>query len=525
MQKKPIMSSSGHLATASVTTTMDASANDRKSASQIIAEILRDASKKDEKKKPSSSKGATSRIALLARMGSRRSESMGDEIQDSRVSSSAAPRIKPTRRTSYSDNDNEVTTIPLSSTRASRRLSETVMSDTSEPSDGELEAFRAAAGKYSNSVSKSTGTSRRASYGDSRASGSHGEEQEKILAAAGKRADGVSRSTSRRLSWHKPKKRTSYEQDLANSWKPRVKASSARNRATRRASYNDVVADSDDDEDNDNNDTGHVRHKAYSSRKAMRRASYGDSDTGNVGYKASCTRRGALRRASYNDVLNDSDGDDDTGYVGYNASPTRSRAMRRASYNDALIDSDDDDDYVPRRRVSFTSTVVESVHVIPIRSKQERREMFYRTQEIKQFRMDTKLERELVVAYRQKAAYLYQRSSSTGSIETKEENVSTQEMIDSSPKTSQQKVEGQANEPAQESTVDKIPQAHTERRNFSISEAPTCSSAEPATLLVQSDSSITDSKTQEQPTLCSNSQSQTKGRRFSRRNSPVAPSA
>ena len=419
----------GRLATAKVITTMAASASDRRSASQIIAAILQDASKEDGKKKQSSSKGISLR-STRSRLGIGTITSLANEIQDSRAPSTAAT-IKPTRRASH----NDVPSIHLSSTTASRRLSDTgrssFTSDTYEPSKEELETFRVAAGKYSDSASKSTGrrtsygsdlanswkpvvkasssrsrSTRRASYNDSLPNGGCGgicttrspklsdEEQQTILAAADKYSDGVSRSIGGRLSLHRPQRRTSYEEDLANSWKPLVKAD--RSRTTRRASYNDALCACD--EDDEYNASSAIcmaaRHTAYNLSEIEQESVCADAQ---IFARAA---RSSRRRTSCDDALVSSFKRFDK------ASSFRSRATRRASYNDALCDSDDDyDDDVrygdslntrtvrPRRRVSFTSNVVESVHEIPAKSKQEKHEMFYRKKDIKQFRMDRQLEK------------------------------------------------------------------------------------------------------------------------------------
>lgn len=102
------------------------------------------------------------------------------------------------------------------------------------------------------------------------------------------------------------------------------------------------------------------------------------------------------------------------------------QTRRRLSYNDALerrqitsimkaaprrhtmgyaldYDTDDEgDDHdsgkCPRRRVSFSRDLVSSVKLIPQITKLQKREMFYRKREIKQFRIDSWLEQAMVIS-------------------------------------------------------------------------------------------------------------------------------
>eukprot|EP00562_Extubocellulus_spinifer_P027295 CAMPEP_0178640478 /NCGR_PEP_ID=MMETSP0698-20121128/16040_1 /TAXON_ID=265572 /ORGANISM="Extubocellulus spinifer, Strain CCMP396" /LENGTH=505 /DNA_ID=CAMNT_0020280925 /DNA_START=309 /DNA_END=1823 /DNA_ORIENTATION=- len=461
------------------TTTRTTSAEGRRSASQILATALR--ANKNSDKRLSSSRGARFR---------NRGASHDDVIHDNGLSTTASSN-RTERRASYNDG----TPIPsnaASSTTGSRRPSETrrasVSSEISEPSEEEQERFRAAAGKYAQSVARSTGR--------------------------------------RMMTSQKSRRRTSYDDALACAWEPFVKASS-RN-GTRRASYNDALSDSDDD---NGCKYGRIIYQSVSRSTGRRsspekagRRSYDNGPASSlepVMNKASA--RKVLRRASYDDALSDSDDDDEVGQ-NYDQSVSRSacrrlssdeapvvkkasarRILRRASYNDVLSDSDDDDDDVkyrdcdccdnrilPRRRVSFLVNEVESIHEIPTISRQEKREMFYRKKDIKQFRMDLQFERALVLADLRKTSlpHLRRRSSNTSSIEGKEENKSGKKMLASTLDETQQ-----ANEQIHilANNNNQIQQELTGRENFSTREVATAALAEPMHAFL-SDSFITGSE-------------------------------
>ena len=509
-----------------VTTTRTTPAEGQRSASQILANALR--ANKNSDKKPSSSRGA-------ARFGNR-GASHDDVIQDNGLSS-AASSIKTEKRASYNDG------IPISSNAAtSRRPSETrralFSSEISEPSEKEHERFRAAAGKYAQSAARSTGrrlssqkARRRTSYDDAlacawepfvKASARNGTRRASYNDALSDSDDDdyvgckYAQSVSRR--------RTSYDDALASG--ELVVRVSARN-GRRRASYNDALSDSDDD------DEAGCR---YAQSVSRRRTSYEDAlASGEPVVRVSA--RNGRRRASYNDALIDSDDDDEVGCryaqsisrstrrlvssekVGrrtsydnglassrepvVNKASTRNGSRRAASYSDALSDSDgDDNEYryrdscnnrpLPRRRVSFSRNIVESVREIPTISKQEKRDMFYRKKDIKQFRMDLQLERALVFADLRKAPapHLRRRSSDRSSIKGKEENVSGQKMIASRPDETQQ-ANKQVHIPA--NTNNQIQQESTARDNYCRREVATASLEEPVRAFL-SDSFITGSE-------------------------------
>mmetsp|Transcript_12878 Transcript_12878/g.27279 ORF Transcript_12878/g.27279 Transcript_12878/m.27279 type:complete len:475 (-) Transcript_12878:27-1451(-) len=396
------------------TTTRTTSAEGRRSASQILATALR--ANKNSDKRLSSSRGARFR---------NRGASHDDVIHDNGLSTTASSN-RTERRASYNDG----TPIPsnaASSTTGSRRPSETrrasVSSEISEPSEEEQERFRAAAGKYAQSVARSTGR--------------------------------------RMMTSQKSRRRTSYDDALACAWEPFVKASS-RN-GTRRASYNDALSDSDDD---NGCKYGRIIYQSVS-RSTGRRLS---SEEAPVVKKASA--RKVLRRASYNDVLSDSDDDDDD-----------------VKYRDCDCC---DNRILPRRRVSFLVNEVESIHEIPTISRQEKREMFYRKKDIKQFRMDLQFERALVLADLRKTSlpHLRRRSSNTSSIEGKEENKSGKKMLASTLDETQQ-----ANEQIHilANNNNQIQQELTGRENFSTREVATAALAEPMHAFL-SDSFITGSE-------------------------------
>lgn len=246
---------------------------ERRSASQILSDILQEKDNQRSSKTSDTSVGTSStdtpqsakHIALRSRFSHRR-VSFDDVTFDNMASRCSEDK----RRSSYND------AIPSTSSKVSsvagrhlctrgtrRRVS---FSDESEPSDQERELFRSAAGKYAQSASR-----------------------------------------SRRLQ--QTRRRKSYSDALAYSWEPIVKVSSAEEARRRRASYNDALDADDDDEE----------------------------------YGASTSPR-------------------------------------------------------PQRRVSFSDDPISSVREIPTISKLERRQLFYRKREIKQFRLDSWREQACVIA-------------------------------------------------------------------------------------------------------------------------------
>lgn len=105
------------------------------------------------------------------------------------------------------------------------------------------------------------------------------------------------------------------------------------------------------------------------------------------------------RRLSYNDALEYSSRQTERSQI---TSIMKAAPRRRTMGNALDYDTDEDDDHdsekCPRRRVSFSSDLVSSVKLIPHITKLQKREMFYRKREIKQFRIDSWLEQAMVIS-------------------------------------------------------------------------------------------------------------------------------
>ena len=138
-----------------------------------------------------------------------------------------------------------------------------------------------------------------------------------------------------------------------------------------------------------------------------------------AGAKATQSRQHLLqqqtrRRLSYNDALEYSSRQTERSQI----TSIMKAAPRRHTMGNALdydTDTDDDDDHdsekFPRRRVSFSSDLVSSVKLIPQITKLQKREMFYRKREIKQFRIDSWIEQAMIISDEHHAALVSQETS------------------------------------------------------------------------------------------------------------------
>ena len=161
----------------------------------------------------------------------------------------------------------------------------------------------------------------------------------------------------------------------------------------------------EDDDENKDNDEGYA---AFATVAA-------------AGAKAAKSRQHlhhqTRRRLSYNDALEYSSHQTEKSQI-----TSIMKAPRRHTVGNALdYDTDDEDDdhgseKYPRRRVSFSSDLVSSVTLTPQITKLQKREMFYRKREIKQFRIDSWLEQAMAISDEHNANTCHEPSNSSSTV-------------------------------------------------------------------------------------------------------------
>ena len=211
---------------------------------------------------------------------------------------------------------------------------------------------------------------------------------------------------SRRLSYNDalPSNSSRLRQFGRYSTTPSAASADVSDRQKKRVSFSEVSSskgaeeDGDDEEEDDDEE-----YAAFATAAA-------------AGAKASKSRKQlqqqTRRRLSYNDALEYSSLRTDKSQI----TSIMRTARRRHTMGDALDYDDDenghDSEKCPRRRVSFSSDLVSSVKMIPQITKLQKREMFYRKREIKQFRIDSWLEQAMIISDEHYADQVSQDKSS-----------------------------------------------------------------------------------------------------------------
>lgn len=201
---------------------------------------------------------------------------------------------------------------------------------------------------------------------------------------------------SRRLSYNDALPSSRYHSSRMNSERYSMTTPSSvaivdANKQKKRVSFSEDLSSNGAEEEDDEKEEDDGGYAAFATAVA-------------AGAKAAQSRQllqqQTRRRLSYNDALEYSSRQTERSQI----TSIMKAAPRRHTMGNALdYDTDDEDDHhasekCPRRRVSFSSDLVSSIKLIPQITKLQKREMFYRKREIKQFCIDSWIEQAMVIS-------------------------------------------------------------------------------------------------------------------------------
>ena len=177
------------------------------------------------------------------------------------------------------------------------------------------------------------------------------------------------------------------------------------NKQKKRVSFSEDLSSNGAEEEEDEKEEDDEGYAAFATAAA-------------AGAKATQSRQQLLqqqtrRRLSYNDALEYSSRQTERRQITsiMKAAPRRHTMGNALDYDTDEDDDDHDSEKYPRRRVSFSSDLVSSVKLIPQITKLQKREMFYRKRDFKQFRIDSWIEQAMVISDKHHAALVSQETS------------------------------------------------------------------------------------------------------------------
>ena len=215
---------------------------------------------------------------------------------------------------------------------------------------------------------------------------------------------------SRRLSYNDALPSSRYHSSRMNSERYSMTTPSSvaivdANKQKNRVSFSEDLSSNGAEEEDDEKEEDDGGYAAFATAAA-------------AGAKATQSRQQQLqqqtrRRLSYNDALEYSSRQTERSQITsiMKAAPRRHTMGNALDYDADEDDDDHDSEKYPRRRVSFSSDLVSSVKLIPQITKLQKREMFYRKREIKQFRIDSWIEQAMVISDEHHAALVSQETS------------------------------------------------------------------------------------------------------------------